>query len=147
TVPEIGTDKRLQPGVLVKARGNLRRDVGGEIIGKTALPGYLENVAGALTGKPVESQTAGGLVGIGVLIDELAEVREEFGPAYPVKESLGDAFRCEVRVPNHGGGIKRIRHLAQRDIHPVLRSPADVSLAEIEREVGFAVGAVIRQPA
>src|SRR5262249_41416017 len=108
TVPEIGADKRLQPGVLVEGRGHLRRDVRAEVIGYGTLPGQLENVAGALTGKSVESQTARGLIGIGVLIDELAKDREKFGPAYLVIELLGDAFRCEVLIPNHRRGEKRI---------------------------------------
>src|ERR1041384_4426250 len=61
-----------------------------------------------------------------------------------VFETLGGAFRIQVRVPNHRRGVEWIGHLADSHIYPVPRTPSQIGLADVNPQGRFSIRALVR---
>src|SRR3954469_15671850 len=80
------------------------------------------------------------LVRVCILIEELAERREQLYRTEGQFKPLRCAFWIDIEVPHHGRAIDRLRHAPDGDVEPTRWLPANINLADAKRVAVLGAG-------
>src|SRR6266567_6715033 len=111
------------PGVIIKCGSNLDVSCFAKIVSRTGLPAEEVSIQ-------MRRSVPKGVVGIGIVVHELAEVSKEIHISFFQFELLGETFRTKLRVPNHVRPHERVVHPAAGQCQPFGRAIADIKLSD-----------------